>query len=221
MHDQRSSGHRGAGARASCWAVLTVVLIAASGTAKAASKISIGPQSPLGFSRDSGIGAPGDVPGKPQTGFFELRNTGTTKLKVTRMEIGGPDAAIMAFNGAFDPFCGSGRVCAQDFTLEAGQSRGFQTICTPTQPGVFSAALDPSRDYGGVLRGRLRQQREVLVELRRAPPGGLVVELEHVLGGVPQRLNEPLDLLGDRILADGRFAVERLAEPARGAEPDG
>jgi uncharacterized protein (TIGR03382 family) len=117
-----------------------MVLIAASGTAEAAPAISIEPQTPLEF-RSAASGNPGDAPGAPQFGFFMVRNTGKTKLQVKRMEITGPDAAIMAFNGDFDPFCGSGRVCAQNFTLEAGEVRGFQTLCTPTQPGVFSASL--------------------------------------------------------------------------------
>jgi MYXO-CTERM domain-containing protein len=140
MNARQSNGRRGLGVQALRWVVLMVVPIATSGTVAAAPEISIGPEVPLGFQSGSTV-FPGGPPGEQQFGLFELRNTGTTKLTVTSMAITGPDAAIMAFHGAIDPFCGSGRVCAQRFSIEAGQSRFFPTTCTPTRPGVFSASL--------------------------------------------------------------------------------
>ena len=117
-----------------------VVLVVAAGSARAASAIAVTP-APLGFGGGAYNQLGGGAVGERQLGFFQIQNTGTTKLVVTDMAIVGDDTGIMAFDGADDPFCGSGHDCTRTYTLAPGELRGFQTTCTPTQPGVFSATL--------------------------------------------------------------------------------
>lgn len=111
------------------------VLVAAAGSADAGHAISVTPD-PISFGgAHTQLG--GGLPGEPQFGFFQVQNTGTSKLVVTEMEIVGAGAAIMSFD---DPLC-NGRECERNFTLAPGEARGFSLGCTPRRPGVFSATL--------------------------------------------------------------------------------
>ncbi|HWO27056.1 MAG TPA: hypothetical protein VNO30_50345 [Kofleriaceae bacterium] len=128
----------------SIWLAIPLVLGALAGSALAApataSAISISPAS-IDFFVGSRSPLRGGYPGEKQEAFYSVRNTGGGPLTVSGMTIIGPDAALMAFDDTYDPFCGSGRRCAQEFSLAPGEERRFKLQCTAAQGGSFTASL--------------------------------------------------------------------------------
>ena len=113
-------------------AIMVLFGLAGTGAASASPKISLDPN-PLRFF-ELVVGSSGTV-------SYNVTNAGKTQLVVMDMRIAGPDADQFHFDGATDPFCGSGRDCAPNVQLAPGASRSFYVVCAPDHPGFFTSTL--------------------------------------------------------------------------------